>query len=250
MYRSLCKSDRVDLVVVELVDTLWKSRGSPGTGSSEPVTAGWPAGVADALVQLRKRGIHLAIVSKNDERLIREIWPKVFGDGLRIDDFSAIRINWRKKSENMSEVLHELNLPSRSALFIDADPAERDAMRLAFPDIRTLGDLPYYIRRILLWSPETQGAAAPDDWPRGTDAMQVSSGSDAAASRSTYAQRALAGVGSAFDPPRRQLDELWSRAMNNDITPEEAAEIRRLSLGIAVADRGMRRVRPFSERNR
>lgn len=252
MHRSARKVDPVNLIVVELVDTLWKARGGPGTGSSEPVTAGWPAGVADALVRVRKRGIQLAIVSKNDERLVREIWPKVFGDGLRINDFSAIRINWRKKSENMSEVLHELNLPSNSVVFIDADPAEREAMRVAFPDIRTLGNFPYYLRRILLWSPETQGAAVHDDWARRPDVIQAPSGpnpTDAGITlRSTYSQGAMDPAGSAFDTPRQRLDALWSQALNNDITPEEAEEIRRLSLGIAVADRGLRRVRPFSDR--
>ena len=62
---------------------------------------GWPIGFAEALMYLKKRGILLAIASKNEETRIREIWPKIFGQRMRLDDFAAVWINWLPKPENM-----------------------------------------------------------------------------------------------------------------------------------------------------
>lgn len=242
MYRTACQSDAVKLVVVEPVDTLWKAGGADKTNHPGPITNGWPAGVTEALVYLRKRGIQIAIISQNEEQLIRGLWPNIVGHGLRIADFSAIRVNWRPKPENMSELLHELNLPARSVLFIDADPSERDAMREAFPEIRTLGDFPYYLRRTLLWSAETQTSEQSVVAAAGVEVIWAPA---AQTSPDATGGGLRDPINPAFETPRQRLEQLWVRAMNNDITPDEAREIQRLGMGLAVADHGIRRVRPF-----
>jgi FkbH-like protein len=66
------------------------------------------------------------------------------------------QINWRPKPENMAEILAHVNLLPGNVLYIDDNPAERAAMKGAFPDIRVLGGTPLTWRRILLWSSETQ----------------------------------------------------------------------------------------------
>src|SRR5262249_15620249 len=134
---------------------------------------GWPIGLAEALVYLKNRGVLLAIASKNEESRIRTIWPMIFGERLKLEDFAAIRINWRPKPENMAEILEGMNLLPRNAVFIDDNPAEREAMLRAFPGIRVLGRHPYYIRRTLLWAPETQVVTVTDESRRRTEMIQA-----------------------------------------------------------------------------
>src|SRR5262249_51716457 len=68
-------------------------------------------------------------------------------------------LNARPKSDNLREIIDLLHIAPDSAVFIDANPAGRTAMRQAFPDMRILGGNPYLLRRILLWAPETQMAS-------------------------------------------------------------------------------------------
>jgi FkbH-like protein len=133
---------------------------------------GWPLGIAEAAGYLKKRGILLAIISKNDERRVREIFPMIYRDRLLIDDFVTVKINWRSKSENMAEILSTMSLLPRNVLFVDDNPSERSAMQAAFPDMRIIGRHPYYLRRILLWSSETDVASVTDESGRRTEMMQ------------------------------------------------------------------------------
>jgi FkbH-like protein len=156
MHRTLRQVDTVKLVVVDLDDTLWNGVSADSAEIGQQMTEGWPLGVAEALQYLRKRGILLAIISKNDEANIREIWKKLFRERLYLSDFSAVRINWRPKHENMSEILRAVDLLPANVVFIDDNPAERAQMQAVFPAMRTIGANPFHIRRILLLAPETQ----------------------------------------------------------------------------------------------
>jgi FkbH-like protein len=159
--------------VVDLDDTLWHGVSGDIQDIDGMMVEGWPMGVAEALLFLKKRGILLAIASKNEEARIREIWPKIFGQRIRLDDFAAVRINWLPKAENMREILETMNLLPRNAVFIDDNPAERDAMRRAFPDMRILGRHPYYLKRILMWAPETQVPVVTEESSRRTEMIQA-----------------------------------------------------------------------------
>jgi FkbH-like protein len=173
MYRTVRQADQVKLVVVDLDDTLWTGVIGEMTDIDADILDGWQLGLAEALLWLKKRGILLAIISKNDESRIRDIWPSVFGDNLRLEDFAAIRINWQPKAENMGQILAGVNLLPRSVVFIDDNPAERSAMQQAFPDMRILGRFPYYIRQTLLWAPETQVIAVTEESGRRTEMVQA-----------------------------------------------------------------------------
>jgi FkbH-like protein len=159
MHRTLNQIDSVKLVVVDLDDTLWRGviADNPDTGNH--MLEGWPVGVVEALKYVAKRGILLAIISKNDEEHIRSVWDDIFRQRLSLSDFCAVRINWRAKTENMAEILQAINLLPRNVLFVDDNPAERARMQAVFPDMRALGGNPYIIRRVLLQSPELQPAA-------------------------------------------------------------------------------------------
>ena len=157
MARSLRRVDSVKLVVVDLDDTLWSGVSGEALEVGPAMREGWPLGVAEALMYLKKRGVLLAIVSKNDEARIRAIWPQIFGGAFSLSDFAILRINWRRKAENMAEILATLNLLPKNTVFVDDNPAERADMKSAYPKMRVLGRYPLYLRRTLLWSSETQG---------------------------------------------------------------------------------------------
>ena len=86
------------------------------------------------LLALRRRGIVLAIASKNDGAVAVEAIEKHPEMVLTVEDFAAWRINWNDKAANIVEVMEELNLGLDSAVFIDDNPVERARVREAPPE--------------------------------------------------------------------------------------------------------------------
>jgi FkbH-like protein len=172
MHRTVRQIDCVKLVVVDLDDTLWNGVSGDIVDIDPVMVEGWPLGLAEALCYLKKRGILLAVISKNDEQRIRDIWPKIFRGRLRLEDFAAIRINWRAKAENLAEILGGMNLLPRNVVFVDDNPVERAAIKRTFPDVRVLGRHPYYLRQTLLWSSETQVVSVTAESSRRTEMVK------------------------------------------------------------------------------
>lgn len=157
MHRTITRADAVKLVVIDLDDTLWRGIAAERAEGVVSEREGWPLGIVEALGYLKRRGVLLAIVSKNDEALIKQYWNALVGSQhLSLDDFAVVRINWLPKAENMEEIFRVTNLLPRSTVFVDDNPVERAAVKAAFPDVRLLGQTPLLWRRILLWSAETQ----------------------------------------------------------------------------------------------
>jgi len=154
MYRTLKKLDTVKAVIIDLDDTLW--RGVLAEEGARTVE-GWPLGIAEALLFLKKRGVILAIASKNDPEFISKHFNSVFGTArLQLEDFAVRKIGWAPKTEAIAEIIQELNILPESVLFIDDNPVERASAQDTFPSIRVIGGNLYATRRILLWAPETQ----------------------------------------------------------------------------------------------
>lgn len=87
------------------------------------------------LKRLRSLGALLAIASKNDESLV---WPIIDNHPdmvLRRSDFVAWRINWDDKAKNLQEIAAELNIGLDSLVFVDDNPAERERVRRALPEV-------------------------------------------------------------------------------------------------------------------
>lgn len=128
------------LLVLDLDDTLWG--GLVGEVGWQALRLGGHDPVGEAhvdfqrtLAALSKRGILLAIASKNDERVALaaiEQHPEMV---LRTHDFAAWRINWRDKAENIADLARDLNLGLNSIVFIDDSPAERARVREALPEV-------------------------------------------------------------------------------------------------------------------
>jgi FkbH-like protein len=156
MYRTTLGREPVKLVVVDLDDTLWRGIAAEG---SLGIPEGWPMGFMETLLILKRRGILLAIVSKNDEAFIRSRWDEIVQGQIALEDFAACRINFRSKVENLSEILAQLSLRPENTLMIDDNPVERAAIQAGLPGVRVLGAHLYYLKRVLLWSAETQSRA-------------------------------------------------------------------------------------------
>jgi len=173
-YEILTRRDPVKIVIVDLDDTLW--RGVLAEDGIHPHgMEGWPLGVVEALQFLKKRGILLAIASKNDESLIREKWEEIFQGRLRLDDFAAVRINWNPKVQSIREILEETNLLPGNALFIDDNPVERNEVGREFAGIRVLGEDLYGIREYLLTAPELDVPSITEESSRRTEMIQAQS---------------------------------------------------------------------------
>ena len=158
MYKTIRQMDMVKLVIVDIDDTLW--RGVAAEQSEDELgneaLEGWPLGFAEALGHLKRRGVVLAIASKNDEGRVAQILSRSYGSRLCLDDFAVRKISWQPKADSIEKILHEINLLPRNVVFIDDNPSERAAVKAAFPEMRVFGPNPLLWRRILLWSAETQ----------------------------------------------------------------------------------------------
>ncbi len=183
LFRTVRQVDAVKLVIVDLDDTLWRGVAAESEDHSGEAVEGWPLGLIEALLFLKRRGVLLAIVSKNDEARVLGFWENILQGRMTPEDFAARRIDWAPKAENIAAILREVNILPRSAVFIDDNPVEREAVQAALPDIRVLGADQYYLRRILLWSPETQVPVVTDESARRTEMIQ------AAGARETTRQR-------------------------------------------------------------
>jgi FkbH-like protein len=128
------------IVILDLDDTLWN--GIVGEVGWQGISLGGHDPAGEALVDfqrdlkaLTRRGILLAIVSKNEESIAIEAIAKHPEMVLKMDDFAAWRINWQDKAENIIDLMAELNLGLDSAIFIDDNPVERARVREALPQL-------------------------------------------------------------------------------------------------------------------
>lgn len=128
------------LVVVDLDDTMWG--GIVGDAGWENLRLGGHDAQGEsfvdfqrALKNLKRRGILLAIASKNEESVALEAIRKHGEMVLREDDFVAHRISWQDKAKSVAEIAAELNLGLQSVVFIDDNPVERARVREALPEV-------------------------------------------------------------------------------------------------------------------
>jgi FkbH-like protein len=128
------------LIVVDLDDTLWG--GIVGDVGWENLRLGGHDSVGEAFVDfqralksLKRRGILLAMVSKNTESVALEAIRSHSEMVLKEDDFVGWRINWQDKARNIADLVSSLNLGLQSTVFIDDNPFERTRVREALPEV-------------------------------------------------------------------------------------------------------------------
>jgi len=132
-------------LAVDLDNTLWGGViGEDGVEGIE-VGSGYPGAaygsLQRAILDLYQRGIILAVCSKNDPETALEALARHPGMLLRPQHFGAFRINWTDKAQNLQEIVAELNIGTDALAFLDDNPAERERVRTALPEV-TVIELP------------------------------------------------------------------------------------------------------------
>ncbi len=126
---------RVKCVAVDLDGTLWtgvlREDGPEGISIRPNYLA--------ILEHLARRGVILAVCSKNDE-VERAVLPGLLGESL-FNQIAAIKLNWRPKSENLKLLAMELNIGLDTIAIFDDNPAERAEIAANAPAVRVYSDV-------------------------------------------------------------------------------------------------------------
>lgn len=77
------------------------------------------------LLQMKDRGVLLAIASKNNEEDVEQVFAEHPYMLLKKEDFVLSKINWNSKSSNIKAMENDLNLSENAFCFIDDNPMER-----------------------------------------------------------------------------------------------------------------------------
>jgi FkbH-like protein len=101
-------------------------------GQGSPLGEGFVA-VQEYAKDLARRGIILAVSSKNDEANAREPFEKHPDMVLKLSDIASFRANWQDKASNIRAVAEELNIGLDALVFLDDNPFERNLVRGALP---------------------------------------------------------------------------------------------------------------------
>jgi FkbH-like protein len=133
------------VLVADLDNTLWG--GVIGEDGMTGIKVGpeYPGAAYQALqralLDLSRKGILLAICSKNNLDDAMEALEGHPGMLLRGKHFAAMRINWTDKAQNLREIAEELNVGIESLAFLDDNPFECGQVRAALPEVIVI-DLP------------------------------------------------------------------------------------------------------------
>ena len=146
-------------VAVDLDNTLWG--GVVGEDGFDGIQLGaeFPGAayreLQRTLLDLRQRGILLAICSKNNPNDALEVLERHPEMLLRPGHFAAMRINWNDKAANLREIAAELNIGIDAVAFLDDNPVERQQVRGAVPEVTVieLPDDPFRFARAVREAP-------------------------------------------------------------------------------------------------
>jgi FkbH-like protein len=132
-------------LVTDLDNTLWG--GVIGEEGMEGIQLGseYPGAAFQmlqrAMLDLYRRGVVLAIASKNNVTDVMEVLENHPGMLLKLEQFAAVRINWNDKVHSLQEIAAELNIGIDTLAFLDDNPVERERIRTELPEV-TVIELP------------------------------------------------------------------------------------------------------------
>lgn len=130
-------------LVVDLDNTLWGGvigddgldgiRLGPGTAEGEAYVA-----FCEYLKALRRRGVILAVCSKNDRETAAEVFDRHPHMPLRLSDFAVFQCNWEDKATNLRRIASDLNIDIATLAFVDDNPAECELVRQKLPGVTVI----------------------------------------------------------------------------------------------------------------
>jgi FkbH-like protein len=143
-------------LVTDLDNTLWG--GVVGDDGWAGVALGPETAAGEAhqafcsyLRDLSRRGVMLAVCSKNDPAFAREVFTRHPAMPLRVADFAAFHCSWQDKVTGLRTLASELNIALEHMAFVDDNLAECELIRQQLPDVSVLsldGDPSTFIARV------------------------------------------------------------------------------------------------------
>lgn len=136
---SSLEGNRKKCLLLDLDNTLWGGiigeDGAEGVVLSENKEGARYKDFQKKIRDIKKNGILLGIVSKNNEEEVRRMIENHSDMVLQWDDFAVKKINWNPKSQNIREIQKELNISFESMVFIDDNPVEREEIKCSLPEV-------------------------------------------------------------------------------------------------------------------
>ena len=130
-------------LVLDLDDTLWG--GVVGDDGISGIRLGQNSAEGEAyvafqrfLLNLRQRGIVLAVCSRNSDAIAREPFQHHPEMLLREEHFAVFQANWSDKAANLRVIAETLGLGLESIAFADDSPAERARVRQELPMVSVI----------------------------------------------------------------------------------------------------------------
>ncbi|HUA55653.1 MAG TPA: HAD-IIIC family phosphatase [Candidatus Sulfotelmatobacter sp.] len=127
-------------LVLDLDNTLWS--GVIGDDGLEGIVIGQGdatgeahLSVQQAALDLRERGIVLAVSSKNDDAVARRPFREHPDMLLREEHIAVFQANWNDKATNLEAIANELSLGLDALVFLDDNPVERGLVRRLLPQV-------------------------------------------------------------------------------------------------------------------
>lgn len=135
VFRSLYALRRrpVKVIACDCDGTLWSGSCAEDGPEGVQFTDGH-RGLYDRLKELARAGVLLTLCSRNEAADVKEVFDRRRELGLAWSDFTAMRINWNRKSDNLRSLAGELGLALDSFVFIDDDPVECAEVRAHCPE--------------------------------------------------------------------------------------------------------------------
>jgi FkbH-like protein len=127
-------------LVLDLDNTLWG--GVIGDDGLDGIALGQNSAVGEAhvalqrfLLDLRRRGVVLAVCSKNEDATARIPFRNHPEMVLKEDHIAVFIANWSDKANNLREIAATLNIGTDSLVFLDDNPVEREQVRQVLPEV-------------------------------------------------------------------------------------------------------------------
>lgn len=91
-----------------------------------------------SVLKLHKRGVILALCSKNNEDDVWAVFDTHPASLLRREHFAIAKINWADKADNILDLVKALNIGLDSCVFVDDSPTECERVKSALPQVTVL----------------------------------------------------------------------------------------------------------------
>ena len=127
-------------LVLDLDNTIWG--GVIGDDGLEGIKLGQGSALGEAYVdfqryvsQLARRGVILAVCSKNDPETARLPFERHPEMVLKSEQIACFVANWSDKAQNVRDIAAQLNIGIDSLVFVDDNPFERNIVRRELPSV-------------------------------------------------------------------------------------------------------------------